>query len=133
MQQLYGDSIDKEGIAFCFQGGQDDFLFKVRNMWTVMGDYLSRQYAGTDSTISRVSRDGKEGFIGKIDHQAKVAQRFLINVLNDNPMQTTIDLLLGKHLLTGAGSELNQYLQLWLMDLQDSYSLISTVKVVTFS
>jgi len=38
-----------------------------------MGDYLSRQYAGTDSTISRVSRDGKEGFYGKIDHNAKVA------------------------------------------------------------
>lgn len=68
LQQLYGDSMDKEGIAFCFEGGKDDILFKVRNMWTVMGDYLSRQYAGTDSTISRVSRDGKEGFIGKIDH-----------------------------------------------------------------
>jgi hypothetical protein len=32
-------------------------------MWTDMGDYLSRQYAGTDSTISSVSRDGKESIV----------------------------------------------------------------------
>jgi hypothetical protein len=70
-------------------------------MWTIMGDYLSRQYAGTDSTISRVSRDGKEGFIGGLDHKAKVAQRFMINVMQDNPMQNTIDVILGKHLQTG--------------------------------
>jgi hypothetical protein len=39
-------------------------------MWTEMGDYLSRQYAGTDSTISGVSRDGKETFESKIGHKA---------------------------------------------------------------
>eukprot|EP00351_Strombidinopsis_sp_SopsisLIS2011_P004195 CAMPEP_0116885784 /NCGR_PEP_ID=MMETSP0463-20121206/19359_1 /TAXON_ID=181622 /ORGANISM="Strombidinopsis sp, Strain SopsisLIS2011" /LENGTH=38 /DNA_ID= /DNA_START= /DNA_END= /DNA_ORIENTATION= len=38
-----------------------------------MGDYLSRHYAGTDSTISRVTRDGKEGILGKMDHKMKVA------------------------------------------------------------
>ena len=55
-------------------------------MWTDMGDYISRQYAGTDSTISRVTRDGKEGFMGKLDHKTKVVRRFMINTLTDNPM-----------------------------------------------
>lgn len=55
---------------------------KLRAMWTEMGDYLSRQYAGTDSTISRVTRDGKEGFLGKMDHKATVVRRFLKNTLN---------------------------------------------------
>lgn len=86
-------------------------------MWTIMGDYLSRQYAGTDSTISRVSRDGKEGFIGSLDHKAKVAQRFLMNVLVDNPMQTTIDIILGKHLLTGSSSEMDSYISECLTEL----------------
>jgi hypothetical protein len=66
-------------------------------MWTEMGDYLSRQYAGTDSTISRVSRDGKEGLIGNWDHKAKVAQRFLINSVFDPPKQIAMDIVLGRH------------------------------------
>ena len=35
-------------------------------MWAEMGDYLSRQYVMTDSTISIVSSQGYEGFIGKL-------------------------------------------------------------------
>jgi len=46
-------------------------------MWTEMGDYLSRHYALTDSTISRVTRDGKEGFFGGLDHKFKVASRYV--------------------------------------------------------
>lgn len=59
---------------------------QLRVMWTVMGDYLSRHYAGTDSTISRVTRDGKEGFFGKLDHKTKVVRRYFINTLSDNSM-----------------------------------------------
>ena len=70
-----------------------------------MGDYLSRQYAGTDSTISRVTRDGREGFLGKLDHKTKVVRRFLINTLGDNPMQTSIDIVQGKHLNSGYSSD----------------------------
>lgn len=62
-------------------------------MWTDMGDYLSRQYAGTDSTISSVSRDGKESIV----QEKKVAmQRFFKNTAIDNPMQLSIDIILGK-------------------------------------
>ena len=79
-------------------------------MWTDMGDYLSRQYAGTDSTISRVTRDGKEGFIGKIDHKTKVVRRFMLNTLTDNPMQTSIDIIRGIRLNTGYSSEQRYWL-----------------------
>lgn len=98
-----------------------------------MGDYLSRQYAGTDSTISRVTRDGKEGFIGKLDHKAKVAQRFLMNVLVDNPMQTTIDIILGKHLHTGCSSDMKDYIDQQIKALQDQYSTSEQIKVVAGS
>ena len=54
-------------------------------MWTEMGDYLSRQYAGTDSTIARVTRDGKEGFMGKLAHKKAVVDRFLLNTWGANP------------------------------------------------
>ncbi len=42
---------------------KNDIIQRMRSMWTDMGDYLSRQYAGTDSTISSVSRDGKESIV----------------------------------------------------------------------
>lgn len=51
-----------------------------------MGDYLSRQYAGTDSTISWVSRDGKESFDGKIAHKKVAVKRFFLNTFSENPM-----------------------------------------------
>jgi hypothetical protein len=66
-----------------------------------MGDYLSRQYAGTDSTISRVSRDGKEGFMGKMAHNSASVKRFFMNTFNENPMQHAIEVVLGKHINQG--------------------------------
>lgn len=95
-----------------------------------MGDYLSRQYAGTDSTISRVTRDGKEGFVGKLDHKAKVAQRYLMNVLVDNPMQTTLDVLLCKHLDTGNSSEMQAYVDTCLSELVSVYSNFEQTKIL---
>jgi synaptojanin len=70
-------------------------------MWTDMGDYLSRQYAGTDSTISSVSRDGKETFEGKMGHKAVAVKRFFLNTFSENPMQLSIDIVLGKFLNQG--------------------------------
>jgi hypothetical protein len=52
-----------------------------------------------------VTRDGKEGFFGKLDHKTKVAQRYFINTVYQNSMQTSIDIVLGKHLKTGVSSE----------------------------
>ena len=101
----YGDAVNSDGIAFMYENSETSVIQQLRSMWTEMGDYLSRQYAGTDSTISRGTRDGKEGFVGKLDHKTKVVRRFLINTLSENPMQTSIDIVQGKHLNSGYSSE----------------------------
>jgi hypothetical protein len=77
-------------------------------MWTEMGDYLSRQYAGTDSTISKVSRDGNEGFMGKVNHKVAAANRFVINTFTENPMQKAIDTILGKNQTTGLNKDIKK-------------------------
>ena len=93
LEQECGPQVHTDGIAFMYETDSTNILQQLRAMWTEMGDYLSRQYAGTDSTISRVTRDGKEGFLGKLDHKTKVVRRFMINTLNENPMQTSIDII----------------------------------------
>ena len=102
-------------------------------MWTDMGDYLSRQYAGTDSTISRVTRDGKEGFLGKLDHKTKVVRRFIINTLNENPMQTSIDIVQGKHLNSGYSSEQREYVDQQLRSMTEEFSTIDHIKLAVCS
>ena len=91
-------------------------------MWTEMGDYLSRQYSGTDSTIARVSRDGKEGFMGKLSHNVQSVNRFLKNTLNENGMQEAIETVLGKHDNTGYSSDLRKFLQKGLAEQALSYT-----------
>ena len=112
-----------------YEDNERSIVQRFRAMWTEMGDYLSRQYAGTDSTISRVTRDGKEGFIGKLDHKTKVVRRFMLNTLTDNPMQTSIDIIRGIHLNTGYSSEQRMWLDQQLKTMQDEFSSIDHIKV----
>lgn len=109
-----------------YETDSNSVIQQFRSMWTEQGDYLSRQYAGTDSTISRVSRDGKEGFLGKLDHKTKVVQRFFINTFAENPMQTAIDIVLGKHLKTAVSSEQRKFVEGELAKLVDKYSKLNT-------
>jgi hypothetical protein len=98
-----------------------------------MGDYLSRHYSGTDSTISRVTRDGKEGLFGKIDHKSKVFQRYLINCFSVNPMQTCIDIVLGKHITTTASSELQDFIEKGLVEMHSRLSKVDLLRVINLS
>ena len=45
---------------------------------------LSRQYTGQNSTISKVTEDGKEGMFGKINHKWTGVKRFAQNSIFDN-------------------------------------------------
>lgn len=94
-----------------YDENKQELLQMLRSMWTDMGDYLSRQYAGTDSTISRVTRDGKEGIDGKLAHKTVAVKRFFLNTFSENPMQTSIDIILGKFLNQGFSLEQNLYLE----------------------
>ena len=97
LEEIYGERFKRDGIAFIYESDQTSLLQRYRAMWTEMGDYLSRQYSGTDSTIARVSRDGKEGFMGKMAHNQASVKRFFMNTFSENPMQQAIDIVLGKN------------------------------------
>jgi hypothetical protein len=66
-----------------------------------MGDALSRQLTGTDSTIGVVAAKGKKGFEGKVQHKKVEIGRFFLNTYAQNPMQQAIETILGKSLNQG--------------------------------
>ena len=77
-----------------------------KNLWADNGDYLSLQYTGTGSTISSVTRDGKQGFKGMISHGLKSIGRFYNANVEDAARQKSIDSVLRKK---GKGGMMNQF------------------------
>jgi hypothetical protein len=57
-----------------------------------------------------VSRDGKESFDGKIAHKTVAVKRFFLNTFTENPMQLSIDIVLGKFLNQGYSKEQSDYI-----------------------
>lgn len=82
IEEVFGTAVAKEGIAFTDEG--KPIIRQLKTFWAEQGDYLSKQYVGTNSTISKVSRDNKEGFLGKINHKMKNVQRYFKNSWADN-------------------------------------------------
>ena len=76
-------------------------------LWRDKGDTLSRQYTGTDSTISRVSEDLKEGAWGKFAHKVVAMKRIVQNTIYENSDQEIIDVILGKYGETKADFNVN--------------------------
>lgn len=91
----FGEGTTKAGIAFSTI--DHPLINDLKFHWRDKGDILSRQYTGTDSTISKVSQDGKEGLWGKLNHKMTVVQRTLKNTIFENSDQEPIDTILGKH------------------------------------
>jgi hypothetical protein len=108
---VYGKEVAVAGLAFTVSQNYQDPVQNLRAMWTDMGDYLSRQYAGTDSTISSVSRDGRETFESKINHKTVTVQRFFLNTVQENQMQQSIEIVLGKFPNRGYSKELQKYIE----------------------
>lgn len=67
-----------------------------KNIWADNGDALSMQYTGTGSTISSVTREGRQGFKGMISHGIKTIGRFYNANVEDASRQKCIDSLLRK-------------------------------------
>lgn len=116
----------KDTIAFADE--REPVLKALKTFWAEQGDYLSKQYVGTNSTISRVSKDNKEGFLGKISHKMKNVQRYFINSWSDNFQQQAIDIILGKHhsVIT---TELRQHLGEEMARRQDEFTDIETANL----
>ena len=66
-------------------------------MWTQNGDKLSQQYTGTNSNISGVIENGKQGFGGKLGQMFTGIQRFIVNNWTDNMKNDCIKILLNNH------------------------------------
>jgi len=76
----------------------DAYVFDIlKNMWAENGDTISKQYAGTGSTITSVTKTGKQGIMGKIDQMRKGVERFLVNNMEDGLKHECIKLLINKH------------------------------------
>lgn len=76
----------------------DGFVFELlKNMWADNGDVISKQYAGTSSTITSVTKTGKQGILGKLDQMRRGVERFLVNNIEDGLKHECIKLFLNQH------------------------------------
>lgn len=69
----------------------------MKHMWADNGDVISKQYAGTSSTITSVTKNGKQGLLGKLDQMARGVQRFIVNNMEDGLKHECIKLFLAQH------------------------------------
>ena len=100
MKSLFGMTIN----TLADKNQDVPFIKALKSVWADMGDELSEQYAGSGkfslslgSTISGVTRFGKEGLFGKIHHGMKSINRFFANNFDDHFKQEGIDLIIGRH------------------------------------
>ncbi len=71
-KQSYGQGarVDQNKMAMWgfSNDNADGMVFDtLKFMWAENGDCISKLYAGTGSTITSVTKTGKQGFMGKID------------------------------------------------------------------
>ena len=52
-------------------------------MWTLHGDKISQFYTGTNSNITGVIENGKQGFAGKLGQMITGCKRFYVNNFTD--------------------------------------------------
>ena len=77
-----------------------------KNLWADNGDYLSFQYTGTGSTISSVTREGRQGFRGMISHGLISISRLYNANVEDAARQKSIDAMLRRR---GQSGMMNQF------------------------
>jgi len=68
-----------------FAGGPRGPVYdKIKNIFVSNGDHLSLQYTETKSNISRVTKQGGQGVLGKLEQWAIGATRYYQCVMNDD-------------------------------------------------
>jgi hypothetical protein len=77
-----------------------------------------------------VSKDGKEGFLGKINHKLKNVERYFVNTWSENFSQNSIDIILGKHAKSfSREKELQTFLSAEMKKREDIYSEIKNLRL----
>lgn len=94
-----GSSSSQNEMVLGFDSNNGDgFIFDImKNMWAENGDMISKQYAGTSSTITSVTKTGKQGFMGKIDQMRRGVERFLVNNIEDGAKHECIKIITNQH------------------------------------
>jgi hypothetical protein len=90
-------NIDSDGIFEHYHSGvkgKYSFLDKFKDIWADNGDYISIQYTGTGSTHTSVTKNGKEGVLGKIQHGLVSINRFYQGSYEDNFKQKCFEIVL---------------------------------------
>lgn len=77
----YGGQAPAKGI---FVGSPAGPIYEtLKDHWVRNGDQLSLQYTGTESNISRVTKQGGQGIIGKLEQWSIGVTRYYQSVMND--------------------------------------------------
>lgn len=77
---------------------QHNLMRIFKEFWADNGDYISIQYAGTESTSTNVTLNGKKGIKGGFMHMNITINRFFIGTFQDEFKQNCIDIFLCNHL-----------------------------------
>jgi hypothetical protein len=56
-----------DSYGFTSVSNDSQIFEQLKWMWAENGDVISKQYAGTSSTITSVTKTGKQGLFGKLD------------------------------------------------------------------
>ena len=77
-----------------------------------------------------MSKDGKEGILGKINHKLKNVERYFVNTWSENFSQNSIDIILGKHAKSFTREkELQTFLSAEMKKREDLYSEIKNLRL----
>ena len=68
-----------------------------KEFWAENGDLISIQYAGTESTSTNVTLNGKKGIKGGFQHMNVTINRFFIGTFTDEYKQNCIKIFLHKN------------------------------------
>lgn len=94
-------------------------------LWAENADMLSIQYTGAASTISSVTRDGKQGLKGLLKHGMRSIGRFYSANMEDSVRQRCIDTFLKKRAVVGLVNKIEREIE----ERKDEYSNYSSVRV----
>mmetsp|Transcript_10447 Transcript_10447/g.10500 ORF Transcript_10447/g.10500 Transcript_10447/m.10500 type:complete len:155 (-) Transcript_10447:1404-1868(-) len=86
-KQQKDNQVDQNYLAmwgFSNDNNDASIFETLKMMWAENGDTISKLYAGTGSTITSVTKNGKQGFMGKIDQMKKGVERYFVNTYEDN-------------------------------------------------
>lgn len=89
-------NLSDDGIAFADIPKEKPIVFSVNSFWADNGDFISLHYTGTNSTITRVMKEGKKGFLSTINHKYQDVARFVNNNFTDNFKEECIRMILGR-------------------------------------